>query len=194
MAVFERINNILRANLNDMLDRAEDPEKMLNQIIRDMEVAIQDAKSQVADMIAQEKVIKRDMEHSQELADEWEQKAELAVQKERDDLALEALRRKGDYQEHTDVYRQQWEAQKAAVERLKGELDVIRTSERLDSVDYGAELERMERRIVSEEARAEAETEMADESIEDQFAELEQDDDLQTELEQLKARVGGTAG
>lgn len=222
MAIFERINNILRANLNDMLDRAEDPEKMLNQIIRDMEAAIQDAKSQVADMIAQEKVIKRDMEHSQELADEWEQKAELAVQKDRDDLALEALRRKRDYQEHADVYRQQWEAQKAAVERLKGELaqlqskydearrkkdvliarqkraraqaDVIRTSEQLDSIDYGAELERMERRIVSEEARAEATTEMAEESIEDQFAELEQDDELQSELERLKAQVGGSAG
>lgn len=222
MAIFERINNILRANLNDMLDRAEDPEKMLNQIIRDMEAAIQDAKSQVADMIAQEKVIKRDMEHSQELADEWEQKAELAVQNTRDDLALEALRRKRDYQEHADVYRQQWEAQKAAVERLKGELtqlqskydearrkkdvliarqkraraqaDVVRTSERLESIDYGSELDRMERRIVTEEARAEATTEMADESIENQFAELEQDDELQSELERLKARMGGTAG
>jgi phage shock protein A len=221
MSIFERINNILRANLNDMLDRAEDPEKMLNQIIRDMELAIQDAKSQVADMIAQEKVIRRDMEHSQELADEWEGKAELAVQKQRDDLALEALRRKRDYQEHADVYRQQWEAQQAAVERLKSELaqleskydearrkkdvliarqkraraqaDVIRTSERLDSIDYGAELDRMERRIVGEEARAEATAEMAEESIEDQFAELEQDDELQSELERLKAKVGGTA-
>lgn len=217
MGVLERVNNVLRANINDMLDRAEDPEKMLNQIIRDMETAIRDAKGQVAEMIAQEKVIKRDMERSQELADEWARKAELAVEKGKDELALEALKRKKDYQAHADVYRQQWEAQKAAVEKLKQELDeleskydeakrkkkvliarskraaaeaqVVQTGQQLDTIDYGAELERMERRIVQEEARAEATTEMAEESVEEQFAALETDDDLQQELAALKAKV-----
>ncbi|MFQ5593790.1 MAG: PspA/IM30 family protein [Anaerolineae bacterium] len=220
MGIFERMNNILRANINDILDRAEDPEKMLDQIIRDMEVAIRDAKGQVADMIAQEKVIKRDMERSQELADEWGRKAELAVKNGRDELALEALKRKKDYQAHADVYGQQWEAQKAGVEKLKQELDeleskydeakrkknvliarqkraaaqaqVVRTAERLDSIDYGAELDRMERRILEEEARAEATTELAEESVEDQFAALETDDELQQELAALKAQVLGT--
>ncbi|MFQ5856017.1 MAG: PspA/IM30 family protein, partial [Anaerolineae bacterium] len=168
MGIFERVNNILRANINDILDRAEDPEKMLDQIIRDMGVAIRDAKGQVADMIAQEKMIKRDMERSQELADEWSRKAELAVKNGRDELALEALKRKKDYQAHTDVYRQQWEAQTAGVDKLKQQLEeleskydeakrkkdvliarqkraaaqaqVVRTGERLDSIDYGAEL------------------------------------------------------
>ncbi|MFQ5856813.1 MAG: PspA/IM30 family protein, partial [Anaerolineae bacterium] len=69
---------------------------------------------------------------------------------------------------------------------------VVRTGERLDSIDYGAELERMERRILEEEARAEATTEMAEESIEDQFAALEADDELQQELAALKAKVLGT--
>lgn len=219
MGIFERINNILRANLNDILDRAEDPEKMLDQILRDMEVAIRDAKGQVADMIAQEKMIKRDMERSQELADEWGSKAELAVKNGRDELALEALKRKKDYQAHADVYRQQWEAQQAGVEKLKDEMEqleskydeakrkktvliarrkraaaqaqVVQTAERLDSIDYGAELDRMERRILEEEARAEATTEMAEESVEDQFAALEADDELQQELAALKAQVLG---
>ncbi len=220
MGILERINNILRANINDILDRAEDPEKMLDQIIRDMEVAIRDAKEQVAEMIAQEKMIKRDMERSQELADEWARKAELAVKNGKDQLALEALKRKKDYQEHADVYRQQWEAQKAGVEKLKQELEeleskydeakrkkgvliarhkraavqaqVVRTAERLTSIDYGAELERMERRILEEEVRAEATTEMAEESIEDQFAAMEADDELQQELAALKAKVLST--
>lgn len=220
MAILERINNILRANLNDILDRAEDPEKMLDQIIRDMEVAIRDAKGQVADMIAQEKMIKRDMERSQELADEWNRKAELAVKNGKDDLALEALNRKKDYQAHADVYHQQWEAQKAGVEKLKDEMEqleskydeakrkkdvliarrkraaaqaqVVQTKERLDSIDYGAELDRMERRILEEEAHAEATTEMAEESVEDQFAALETDDELQQELAALKAKVLGS--
>ncbi|RME47038.1 MAG: phage shock protein A [Chloroflexi bacterium] len=220
MGILERINNILRANINDILDRAEDPEKMLDQIIRDMEAAIRDAKEQVAEMIAQEKMIKRDMERSQELADEWARKAELAVKNGKDQLALEALKRKKDYQEHADVYRQQWEAQKAGVEKLKQELEeleskydeakrkkgvliarrkraaaqahVVQTAERLTSIDYGAELERMERRILEEEARAEATTEMAEESIEDQFATMEADDELQQELAALKAKVLGT--
>ncbi|MFQ5342750.1 MAG: PspA/IM30 family protein [Anaerolineae bacterium] len=219
MGIFERINNILRANLNDILDRAEDPEKMLDQIIRDMEVAIRDAKGQVADMIAQEKMIKHDMERSQELSDEWGHKAELAVKNGKDELALEALKRKKDYQAHADVYRQQWEAQQAGVEKLKQELDeleskydeakrkktvliarhkraaaqaqVVQTAERLDSIDYGAELDRMERRILEEEARAEATTELVEESVEDQLAALEVDDELQQELAALKAQVLG---
>jgi phage shock protein A len=220
MGIFERVNNILRANVNDMLDRAEDPEKMLDQIIRDMEVAIRDAKGQVADMIAQEKMIKHDMERSQELADEWGRKAELAVKNGKDELALEALKRKKDYQAHADVYRQQWEAQQAGVEKLKQEMEeleskydeakrkkdvliarrkraaaqaqVVQTKERLDSIDYGAELDRMERRILEEEARAQATTELAEESVEDEFAALEADDELQQELAALKAQVLGT--
>lgn len=219
MGILERMNNILRANINDILDRAEDPEKMLNQMIRDMEVAIQDARGEVAEMIAQEKMIKRDMERSQELADEWASKAELAVKNDKDELALEALRRKRDYQAHADVYRQQWEAQKAAIAKLKQELEeleskydearrkkdvliarqkraraqveVVRTSQRLDSIDYGAELGRMERRIEEEEARAEATAELAEESVEEQFAELEADDELQQALAALKAELQG---
>lgn len=219
MGILERVNNILRANINDMLDRAEDPEKMLDQIIRDMEEAIRDAKGQVADMIAQEKMIKRDMEESQDLADEWARKAELAVKNGKDELALEALKRKKDHQAHADIYRQQWEAQKAGVEKLKQQLEeleskydeakrrkdvliarrkraaaqaqVVETKQQLDTIDYGAELDRMERRILEEEARAEATAELAEESVEEQFAALEVDDELQQELAALKAQVAG---
>lgn len=219
MGILDRVTTILRANINELLDAAEDPEKMLDQIIRDMDSAIRDARSQVADMIAQEKLIKSDLEEARRLSAEWEKKAELAVSKGADDLALEALRRKNDYDEHAEVYQKQWEAQRAAVERLKGELqaleskydEAVRNKEvliarrkravvtrkiaaaeaKISTVDFSAELERMERRIREEEARAEAAAELAEKPIEKKFEELEADEALKEQLAALKARVKG---
>jgi phage shock protein A len=220
MGILDRMSTILRANINDLLDRAEDPEKMLDQIIRDMDDAIRDARSQVADMIAQEKMVKNDLDEAQRMADEWAAKAELAVKKDRDDLALEALRRKKDYQEHATVYQQQWETQRATVEKLKQELaqleakrdDAVRNKQaliarhkaavaqkkiatmgaKISTVDYSAELDRMERRIQEEEARAAAEAELAQKpSVEREFAALEADSGLQDELAALKTKVKG---
>jgi len=219
MGILDRVTTILRANINELLDAAEDPEKMLDQIIRDMDAAIRDARSQVADMIAQEKLIKGDLEEARRLSAEWEKKAELAVSKGADDLALEALRRKNDYDEHAEVYQKQWEAQRAAVERLKGELqaleakynEAVRNKEvliarrkraavtrkiavaeaKISTVDFSAELERMERRIREEEARAEAAAELAEKPLEKRFEELGADEALKEQLAALKARVKG---
>lgn len=219
MGILDRISNILRANINDLLDHAEDPEKMLEQIIRDMEGAIKEAKAQVAEMIAQEKLIKADLEESRKLAAEWERKAELAVSKGADDLALEALRRKNDYDAHVEVYEKQWTAQKEAVSKLKSQLQeleakyeaAVRNKEvliarrkramaqrqvaaveaQLSTVDYSAELDRMERRIMEEEARAAATAELAEESVEERFEELEEDAALKEQLAALKAKVLG---
>ena len=127
MGIFDRISTILRANINDLLDKAEDPEKMLDQIIRDMDNEIREAKYQVANMIAQEKGLKADLDEGQSLSVEWQKKAELAVQKGADDLAREALRRKNDYDAHVQVYTTQWQAQKQVVEKLKSQLDALQT-------------------------------------------------------------------
>ncbi|MFQ6058568.1 MAG: PspA/IM30 family protein [Anaerolineae bacterium] len=222
MGILDRISNILRANINDLLDHAEDPEKMLDQIIRDMEGAIKEARSQVAEMITQEKLIKADLEESRRLAAEWEKKAELAVSKGSDALALEALRRKNDYDAHVEVYEKQWTAQKEAVAKLKSQLQeleakyeaAVRNKEvliarrkraiaqrqisaveaRLSTVDYGAELDRMERRIMEEEARAAAMAELAEEGVEERFEELEEDAALKEQLAALKAKVLGKQG
>jgi phage shock protein A len=214
----DRITGLLRANINDLLDRAEDPETMLNQIVRDMESAIREGREQVRDLIANEKMLHDDFERSRRLAGEWERKAEMAVAKGNDALALEALRRKKDFEAHAEVYKTQWDAQKQAVERFKQELQqlesryeaavrnreallarrrraVVReqlasTEARLTSIDFDAELERMERRIRSQEARAEATAEMADDSLDQQFRDLESEQDLQADLAALKAKVG----
>ena len=79
MGILDRTSQILRANINDLLSRAEDPEKMLNQILRDMEDQLRQGQAQVAEQIAQEKMIQADLDTAKKNADEWGKKAELAV-------------------------------------------------------------------------------------------------------------------
>ena len=119
MPIFDRISSILRANINDLLDHAEDPEAMLNQIIRDMDQAIIEARNRVADMIAEQKLLEGRLADAQQNSTQWERKAELAVGKNQDDLAREALRRKNDYDEHVAIYQKQVDAQRTAVQKLK---------------------------------------------------------------------------
>ena len=216
--IMERMSTILRANINAMMDRAEDPEVMIDQIIRDMASAIAEARGQVADMIAQEKILQANLQRNRDLANEWQQKAALAVQNGRDDLAREALRRRTDYEENAQVYEQQFQSQRQIVDRLKNELQaleskyedarrnreiliarhrraatqqrVAQVSAQLDTMDPSAELGRMEERIRLAEARAEAQVELQEDSFDDQFAALGSDSQVESELQALKAQLG----
>lgn len=218
--VFDRISNIIRANINDMLDGAEDPEKMLNQILRDMSDALRQADSDIADQIAQQKMLEGDLEDAQKNAAAWQSKAELAVSKDRDDLAREALVRANDYNEQAAIYAKQLEAQKAAVAELKGKRDLLKSkydsaqrnkemlvararaaqaksditkaTTQAGNVDYSSELDRMERKIREQEARADANAEMAESktSIEDEFAKMGDDQQVEDQLAALKMKMG----
>src|SRR5690606_25144207 len=100
----DRMSRLIRANVNDIIDRAEDPEKMMNELLREMSSGISEARTQVATMIAQEKEIEGEYKAAQKDARDWQAKAELAVSRGRDDLAREALRRKNDATELSAVY------------------------------------------------------------------------------------------
>jgi phage shock protein A len=220
MGILDRMSNILRANINALLDQAEDPEKTLDQIIRDMGDAIGQARGQVAEMIAQEKLLEADMERNLNLGREWGQKAELAVSRGADDLAKEALRRKIDYERNAQAYTSQLQAQQDVVNKLKHDLEqlegkyegairnrealiarhrravaqqkVAQTAAQLTAIDPTSELARMETRIRQEEARAAAITEVNNRpNLEDQFAALESDHDLDRQLEDLRRKVAG---
>jgi phage shock protein A len=221
MGILDRVSTILRANINALLDQAEDPEKALDQLIRDMADAIGQARGTVAEMIAQEKLLEADMERNASLAREWGQKAELAVSRGADDLAKEALRRKIDYDKNAHAYTTQLTAQSEVVSKLKHDLEqleskyesavrnreamiarhrralaqqrVAKTAAQLTTVDPTSELARMEERIRMEEARAAALTEVHSRpaSLEDKFAALEADDDLERQLADLKGKVRG---
>jgi len=125
MAILDRMSRLVRANINELLDRAEDPEKMIDQIIRDMQTNITDARRQVAAMIAQEKELDADLKESRELSDEWATKAKRAVDAGKDDLAREALRRKRDSDENLAVYEQQQQVQTQTVTKLKQQLSAL---------------------------------------------------------------------
>ena len=222
MGILDRMSTILRANINALLDQAEDPEKTLDQLIRDMADAIGQARGQVAEMIAQEKLLQADMERNLNLAREWNGKAELAVSRGADDLAKEALRRKIGYDRNAQAYTTQLQAQQDVVTKLKHDLEqlenkyesavrnreamiarhrravaqqkVARTAAQLTTLDPTSELSRMEERIRMEEARAAALTEVnSRQSLEDQFASLEGDSELDRQLADLRSRVRGGA-
>ena len=219
MGILDRMSRLIRANINDMIDRAEDPEKMLNELLREMDQGIRDARVQVANMIAQQNELEAELQDAQGNSREWERRAEMAVSAGKEDLAREALRRKRDADNIAMVYAQQLSAQQEAVTRLKQQLkmleakfseaeskrdvliarhratqaqrQVTETLQSLPGLDSGSELDRMERRIRSEESQTRALGELQVESLDYQFAELDRDDEIESELAAIKARVSG---
>jgi phage shock protein A len=220
MGILDRISTILRSNINAALDKAENPEKMLDQIIRDMASAIEEAKGQVAGVIAQEKQLEAEKAQAEKQAKEWGQRAEKAIRAGRDDLAREALRRKKDFESNAEQYQQQWDVQHQMVTKLRSQLDLLirkydeavrnrdvliarhrtaqaqmqmnKTMKGLQGKDLTSDFSRMDRRIKEMEARASAEAELnsASSTIEDQFAQLDAGDDMDDELAALKSKMG----
>ncbi len=220
MGIFDRMSQLIRANVNDLLDRAEDPDKLIDQYIRDMSDNIRTAREQVAAMIAQQKELEADHAQMSHLASEWGAKARRAVDAGKDDLAREALRRQRDNESNGRVYDEQLRAQRDAVAKLKEQLrqleakyqstlsqrDALVARQRraeaqqqvastisatvLQPLDPTSDLDRMERKIRSTEAQAAATLEMGDESYEAQFRALDLDDDIELELAALKAGTG----
>lgn len=122
MGILERIRTVLKSNINALISRAEDPEKMLNQLLMDMNEQLIEAKKQVALSIADEKKLERQLLENRGQAGEWERKAMLAVKAGKDDLAKEALVRKQEYDGYAGGFQKEWDAQHTAVEQLKDAL------------------------------------------------------------------------
>jgi len=122
MNLFSRIKTLISANVNDLISKAEKPEKVLNQLIVDMNQQLIESKKAVAMAIADEKKLEREKDNQAASAEEWERKAMLAVNAGKDDLAREALLRKQEAERAAAEYQKQWEAQKASVDKLKESL------------------------------------------------------------------------
>lgn len=222
MNLLERVTTLVRANLNDLIDRAEDPEKMLKQILLDMNNQLIQVKTQVAAAIADEQKLYQRYLENQEQATNWQKKAELAVTKGQDDLAREALGRRNSYQQVADGFKQQYDEQHRQVELLKSALqkleDKIGEAERkrdlliarsrraqaeerigatLQGIDQSGALsnfERMEDKVREQEARAKAMTSLNTDSLEERFAALESESALDTDLAALKAKMSRGSG
>ena len=122
MSIFDRIGLLLRANINSMVSNAEDPEKILNQLLIDMRDQFIEAKKMVAVAIADEKRLYAKMAAAQQAAGEWERKAMLAIQAGDDGLAQEALARQQSEASLAEQWKGQWQQQKQASEQLRSSL------------------------------------------------------------------------
>jgi len=119
MGLFDRFKTVVSSNINDLISKAENPEKMLNQLLIDMNEQMIESKKAVAMAIADEKKLERDLLENKRQGEDWEKKAMLAVRANRDDLAKEALVRKQEYDGYATQLETQWTAQKDSVEKLK---------------------------------------------------------------------------
>jgi phage shock protein A len=148
MAILDRIAMVIRSNLNALINQAEDPEKMLDQILIDMRQQLQEAKREVAAAIADERRLAAQLEAARAQVNEWDRRSVLAVERGEDDLAREALRRKAEQQQLAAGYQSQWEAQQASTTNLKQALRAL--SEKID------EASRKKNLLVARQKRAEA--------------------------------------
>jgi len=173
MGLFQRMAQVIKANLNDLISKAEDPKKMLEQIIIDMQEQLGEAKKEVAKAIADEKRLYAQMQEQKELADKWSKRAELAVQKGDDNLAVEALKRKKEAESLASEYEAQWTKQKEVADQLK-----IGIQELQNKIE---EASRKKNLLVARQKRAEAQktiqntmSKLSDTSAFDSFARMEE--------------------
>ncbi len=133
MGILSRFFNVIRSNFSSMLDKAEDPEKLINQMVTDMEAQKRQTKQQVAHVLADQKRLERELSKEQEEAQKWEQKAILAIQNEKDELAKEALHRKKEHERRALEFEQQLavhlkntEAMRQSYQQLEDKIEEIK--------------------------------------------------------------------
>ncbi|NET28794.1 PspA/IM30 family protein [Okeania sp. SIO1I7] len=222
MGLLDRVWRVIRANINALISGAEDPEKVLEQTVTDMQNDLVKLRQAVAQAIATQKRTERQYSQAQSTADEWYRRAQLALQKGQENLAREALTRRKSYQETATAMKVQVEQQKQVMERLKQNMRQLeqkiseaklkknmyiararsaKASEKLNeilgTVNTGNALnafDRMEEKVMQLEAKSEAIAELGTDSLEKQFASLEEGNDIEAELEAMKAEIlpGGT--
>jgi phage shock protein A len=122
MGIFDKLSRLIRSNINDLIARAENPEKMLVQIIEDMRRQLAQAKQEVAVAIADERKLRAQVEEERSQATEWERRARLAIRESRDDLAKQALMRGQEHAAHAATLHEQWQRHRTETERLKESL------------------------------------------------------------------------
>jgi phage shock protein A len=221
MGILDRISTLVRANISDLIERAEDPEKVVKQLIIDMKNQLLQVKTQVAAAIADEKQLYQRYQENQDKANQWQRKAELAVERGQDDLAREALQRRNAFQQTADGFKEQYEGQSRQVavlkdalralegkineaeskkdlliarsRRAKAESQIRTTLSGLDTSGALAGFERMEEKVNREEARASALAELDADTVEERFALMETENEVERQLAELKARksLGG---
>ncbi|MGI9294247.1 MAG: phage shock protein PspA [Pseudomonadales bacterium] len=216
MGIFSRVSDIANANINALLDKAEDPEKMVRLMIIEMEETLVEVRTTSARMIADKKTLQRKGTQLQQLARDWEQKAELAIQKNREDLAKAALLEKHSLEEDAQTAEREAAEFEVQLQKLGGDIEQLQTKLadakarqksltmraqsnrsrlnikmhlRSDAVDEAlAKFERYERKLDELEGQVEA-FDLRSKSLADEFVELENEDKINEELAKLKTKI-----
>ena len=186
MGIFSRLAQLIKSNLNDLISRSEDPEKMLNQVVLDMNNQLVEAKKQVAASIADEKRLAKQCEQELANAQEWERRAMMALRAGNEELAKEALARKREHDELANTFKDQWTKQKTAVDQLKKALRLLN-----DKIE---EAKRKKNVLVARKKRAEAQRSIQEtmSGLRDQSA-FETFDRMSQKIDQLEAEAEAQA-
>jgi phage shock protein A len=216
MALLERVATLVRANLNDLVDKAEDPEKMIKQVILDMQNQLLQVKTQVAITIADQHVLEKKHQEAEENERQWMHRAGLAVDKKDDALARAAVERSMSYKSTAANFRQQVEDQKGQVENLKSALLKLQTKlaeaqsksdvliaqhRRARAMNKATEatsglgdnanseaFDRMKNKVRNHEATAQAHAELVGDDVNDKFAAMEKQEEIDRLLKDLKSK------
>jgi phage shock protein A len=221
MGIFSRFSDIVNANINAVLEKAEDPEKIIRLMIQEMEDTLVEIRSAAARCIADSKENRRHIEFVEREIAEWDRRAELALRREREDLARAALSEKQSLAEQIGKLQHEGEILDSQLEKFNADITQLQTklndakvrqrsilvrhktatsqlaarkhihSDRIDEMLY--RFENAERRIDRVESEAEARAMGHNRSLADQIAGLEDNDSVEAELAKLKARMSGTS-
>jgi len=211
VGIFDRFRRLISSNLNDMISKSEDPEKMLNQLIQEMNQQLIDSKKSVASAIADEKKLERQINETRTQSGDWERRAMNAVRNDEEDLARQALERKQRLDGAAAELQEQWQAQHDAVEKLKEALRSLQTK-----ID---EAQRKKNLLIARAKRAEAQRRMqksiggmkdtsafevfekmtkqmeqleAENEAVEELSQLEQTDDLEEQFRRLEGTTTST--
>src|SRR5919112_5589004 len=186
MGIFDRLSALFSSNINDLISRAEDPEKMLTQILVDMRGQLVKAKQQVASAIADEKRLRDQTDAEYKQSQDWERRAMLAIQEGRDDLAKQALVRQAEHTSHGEQLQATWEQHRLETEKLKNQLrdlnDKIEEAKRKKNL-----LIARQRRAQAQQRIAETMSSLSEKSAFEAFARMEER--IETNERQLRAHA-----
>ena len=221
MAIFERISDLVKSNINDLIDKAENPEKMIKQIIIDMEAQLKKVTQSLGVAMGSFNQVKKQLADSQAASSEWEAKARTCLQSGKEDLAKQALEKKVNQDKLTEQYKEMASSMEGQVNEIKSQIDLLKqkleearskqamlvarsqmadakqkmskTLGNMDSKSAFAKMDKMEQKIEAKEAQASAFSEVSgvDESQNDPFAQMDRDNSVNSALEKLKQELNG---
>ena len=222
MAIWERMSDLIRSNINDLIDKAENPEKMVKQIIIDMEEQLRKSTQSLGTAMGSLNQVKKQLENAQEQSANWQTKAKTCLEQGNEDLARQALENKVKQDNMVVQYQEMSSSMEKQVNEIKGQIDILKqkleearskqamlvarsqmadaksqmskTLGNMDSKSAFAKMDKMEKKIEQKESEADAFAEISgvEESTTDPFEQMDKENSINAELEKLKKEMGNS--